>query len=1132
MSDLERWLAELGLERYAKRLAENDVSLDVLADLSDADLAELGLSLGHRRKLLSALHAGRLRPSAQSAAVGPASGAVSVDAVVAERRQITVLFCDLVGSTELANRLDPEDLAALLRRYQDACSGAVARYEGFVAKFMGDGVLAYFGYPQANEDAAERAVRSALEVVDAVAKLDHSGDRPLAVRVGIATGVVVIGDMAGTDAARERSIAGDTPNLAARLQALAGPNEIRISVRTRKLLGERFDFLDLGTHVLKGYAEPVQVWRVLRAASTDSRFAATRAARRSAFVGRGDELAILLDHWQRTTRGEGQALVIYGEAGMGKSRLADVLAETSDGDRRYRVTCQCSPYHVNSALYPVINHLERAAGFTSEDDDEAKLAKLEALLRASGFDHADVEISLIADLLALPVNRYPAVDLPPPQRKVATLAALVEVLLRVATDAPVLLMLEDAHWIDPTTADLWARLIGRVASTRMLVLVTARPDFVSPWAAHAHLVSLELARLSGAQASQLASEIALPNVLQPAIVDDIVAKSDGVPLFVEELTRAVLESSSNEGQVVPATLHDSLMARLDRLGPAKDVAQVAAVIGQRFSPELLAAIITHPEEALAATLQRLVDAGIATRGGRDTQTIYTFRHALLRDVAYENLSRARRQQLHEQVACALVERFAVVAESQPELLAHHFHHARQFELARVHGERAGDRAVARSSFAEAIAHFSAALEEASQLPEGCDRTRQELALLLKLGPSHSAMKGFQNDEVAEVYRNAERRASALGDEDGLFKATWGLWTTKIQTHQLDRARDQANALISLARKSGNDDYLLEGFHCLWSTGMFRGDVRAALEVSREGIRRYERERHSWMGPVFGGHDPGVCAHVVCAVAYSLRGQYPEAKRLSQRAVLLGESLRHPNSHAHALISSMIAAQVGGDHDAVRRYGQTLIALAEKYNLPPPRAHAAFLSAYEHAIVTDLDAGLAAMEDEFPRASVVGPMFRYYSALLAEVREKAGHVREALTLLEKTIETVTEPGVGLYISELYRLQGLCLLRTGGAESREAGMNALRRAVDVADRQGAMTLKLRAAMSLARGAIAIGQPAQGDDRPAGVLRIVTFAEFDPVNLREANRASVVRMPAQQRSPPTGVRIAHFGGRDPRI
>ena len=1100
MTDLEQWLSAQGLEQYSKHFADNDIDFEVLGDLTEADLEKLGLSLGHRRKLLRALDNRRRESVPQPTAGGPESSPVSADAHDAERRQVTVMFCDLVGSTELANLLDPEDVGALIHRFQDACAGAIARFDGFVAKFMGDGVLAYFGYPQANEDAAEHAVRSALAIIGAIEQLKRPDGRAFQARIGIATGIVVIGDIVGAGAAREHSIVGDTPNLASRLQALADPNAILIGDNTYRLLARRFDYQNLGDHALKGFATPVRVWRVLREAASESRFAATRAARHGAFIGRGEETALLLDRWRLASQAHGQALLVSGEAGVGKSRLVDTLSERIGDDPCTRVTCQCSPYHTNSALYPVIRHLERAAGFAPDDPDPVKLAKLETLLGATDGSPAVPAASLIADLLSLPTDRYAKLELPAPQRKAATIAALVDLLKRLAEDAPVLLLLEDAHWIDPTTKELWTRLIGSIAATRLLALVTARPEFTSPWTGPGQVPVLELTRLTSAQSAELVAEIAAPRVLAPALVNEIVAKTDGVPLFVEELSKAVLESSAPDRPTVPATLQDSLMARLDRLGPAKEIAQVAAVIGQQFSHALLAAVVSHSAAGLAAGILRLIEAGLVYRRGRAGEWNYNFKHALLRDVAYENLLRARRQQLHEVIARTIVANFSILAESEPELLAYHFANAGLFDLACTYRERAGDRAAARSSFTEATAHFTAALTEAGKLGPGPERTRRELGLLLKLGPPLVILKGPQSNDVGAVYQRAHERATALGDDAELFKATWGLWFNVLVGRRLDRARDHAEALVTLAGKTNDGDLMLEGFHCRWSTAFFRGDIASALENTREGTERYDREKHSWMGPVFGGHDPGVCAFTVCSLALSQTGRHAEARQRVEQGLSLAEELKHPHSKAHALQAALLIAQLRADHRAVGEYWQRLLEVAEKYNLPPQRTHAAFMSGWERAFTTDLDAGLAAMEAEFPRASSIGLFFRYYAALLAEGREKAGRFADALTVLRPALESVTEPGVGFYVSELYRLQGVCLLRLDPSNEVEA-MRSLQNAVDIARRQGATLLELKAAMSLARAAVAIGRPAEGLTSLRELCATLP-PEFDAANLREAN------------------------------
>ena len=1096
MSDLEQWLSLHGLQQYAKTFADNDIDLDVLGHLTDADLEKLGLSLGHRRKLLGVLDVAAVGPSHATSA--SARSTPSPSESEAERRQVTCLFCDLIGSTELAASLDPEDVSALIRRYQDACAGAVARWNGYVAKFLGDGLLAYFGYPQACEDAAEHAVRSALAIVDAVAQLERPDGRTLGVRVGIATGVVVVGEIVGTGSARERSISGDTPNLAARLQALAAPGAILIGQRTHQLLGNRFEYQSLGEYVLKGFPLPVPAWRVLRESAAESRFATAGGAKRGAFVGRKDESSLLLGLWRRAVDGNGQAVVISGDAGMGKSRLVDALSEHIAGEPSYRVTCQCSPYHTNSALHPVIRHLERAAGFASDDITDIKLAKMEAMLRGSRATLDARSAGLIGDLLSLPIDRYAKLDLTPAQRKAATHAALIEVLTRLAVDAPVLLLLEDAHWIDPTTKELWTRLIDGISETRLLALITARPEFVSPWTGRAHVASLELTRLTHAQGSQLVAEIAAPRAIEPAVVEDIVAKSDGVPLYVEELTKAFLDSPSSERPTVPATLHDSLMARLDRLGPAKEIAQVAAVIGQQFSQALLAAVVSYSQAELAAGLLRLLEAGLAYRRVNAPEESYSFKHALVRDAAYENLLRARRQQLHEHIGHALAKNFASIAESEPELLAHHFHHAKLWDLACTYRERAGDRAVARSSYPEAVAHFTAAMTEASELPEGAERTKRELNLLLKLGPPIIILKSPHSPETADVYRRARERAAALNDEPGLFKSTWGLWFNSLTGRRLDHARDNARELMTLSRKSGDGDMLLEAFHCRWSTAWFRGDITTSSEGAREGIQRYDRAKHAWMGPVFGGHDPGVCAYVVEAMTLAARGQNAQARRAIESAASLAEELGHENSRAHALTNALIVAQLARDCSTLACYAKPTIELAERYNMPPHRSHALLLSGWATAFGGDLEAGVAAMEAEYPRASAVGPFFRYYAALLAQGLEKAGRFADALAIVRPALATVTEPGVGIFISELYRVQGLCLLHS--ADERDEAMHSLRAAVAVARQQGATVLELRAALSLARAAKATDGRASDrellHDLCAGLP-----AEFDAADLAEA-------------------------------
>jgi tetratricopeptide (TPR) repeat protein len=587
------------------------------------------------------------------------------------------------------------------------------------------------------------------------------------------------------------------------------------------------------------------------------------------------------------------------------------------------------------------------------------------------------------------------------------------------------------------------------------------------------VTSLVLRRLDKAQCHELVDGIATAHALTPGLVEDIVAKADGVPLFIEELTKAVMESATSDRPAVPATLQDSLMARLDRLGPAKEIAQVAAVIGHQFSYELLKRVSPASATEIEAGIARLVDAGLAFPQSRTLERSYTFKHALMRDIAYDNLLRARRQQIHERVARALEQHFPAVGENEPELVAQHFARGGLAAVACNYYERAGDHAAARSNFAEAVAHFSAGLTEAGKVIEGVDRSRRELSLLLKLGPALAIIKGLQSPEAEKVYGHAQGIAKSLGDETGTFKATWGLWISGNVGRKLQEASRLAEELVQIAQQANDSDLLLEAFHCRWSTAQFRGDVISSLADAEKGAELYDPDRHHWMAAVFGGHDPGVCAHAVRANALCLLGNLDEAEKSIEQEVSLAEKLNHPHSLAHALHNATFALQIAGDHEGVERFAQRLFDLAQKYNFPPQGAHARLLSGWARAVGRNSEADLEVMEAEYPRAIAIAPLFRYYSALLAEARLKFKKVRDALTILESAIETITEPGVGFCLPELYRLKGICLL---GQEPplKDQAISSLRMAMDIAKQQKATLFELKAAIDLAQAANVLGDP----------------------------------------------------------
>ncbi|HTB01849.1 MAG TPA: adenylate/guanylate cyclase domain-containing protein [Bradyrhizobium sp.] len=1053
MSDLRDWLRGHGLEQYADTFEANDIDLDILAELSEHDLEQLGVSLGNRRRLLKAIAGGAAAPAPSRP---PTSG--TSESSDAERRQVTVLFADMVGSTALSGKVDPELLGGLIRRYQDAAAGAIGRYGGFVAKFMGDGVLAYFGFPRAFEDAAERAIRAAISIVAEASEIELPDGTRVQTRIGIATGLVVVGEIIGTGTARERTIVGETPNLAARLQALAGPDTIIVSEATRNLLGGLFELEHTGEHDLKGFSRPVPAWRVACEASVASRFAA-RSGGNLPLVGRAHEMGLILDRWRLARQGEGQIVTLVGEAGIGKSRSIEALQEALANEPHRRINLQCSPYHSDSALYPVIRYLGRAAGFTATDSPAARIEKLGTLFRQRAASNA--ALPLLAELLSIPMAAAEPSPQTPAQRKAATLALIVDEFLATGESDPVLIVLEDAHWADATTLEMMTRLTDSVGRARSLAVVTARPDFVAPWLTRPQATLLTLGRLGRQDCAQLVAGVAASHGLSAEAVAAIVAKTDGIPLFVEELTKSVMESAGEDG-AVPATLKDSLMARLDRLGDARDVAQIAAVIGRQFSLALLSAATARDADELDTTLARLVAAEIVFPEERSLERGFVFKHALVRDVAYESLLLARRREWHERIARALEKDFGDVAAREPDLLAYHFGEATLLLPASDYRMRAGDQAVSRSAYPEATAHFTAGLKlaEAMPSPEGMHK---RLDFLLKLGAASVVLYGSRSAEAEDAYTRANEIGERLDDSPRLFQAKWGLWLNANLRRKTALAHDRAGELVALAQNSGDEELLLEAYHCRWSTAFFRGDVAPALEDSRHGIELYDIDRHRHLGHAFGGHDPGVCGHAQCGNSLQLAGAAQEARQSYAQAIVLAEILDHPNSLAHGLHNSAIGRQIGADRDDTFTAAHRAVGLAEKYGLPPWRASSLVLTAWATAVGSGIADAARVIDAEIDHATAVGPVPQYYLGVAGEVLLAAGRPADGLAHLDRAIAGIDEPGIGFYLPEIYRLRGTCLLALDRNNKDEA-RSAFTTALGIARRQGAVIFQRRAEAAL--------------------------------------------------------------------
>ncbi|MCK1334658.1 AAA family ATPase [Bradyrhizobium sp. 38] len=948
MDDLGSWLRELGLEQYETAFRENEIDDVALPNLTADDLKDLGVRIvGHRRRLLNAIAALRAsNPLGPLTAVPLEDDHIGKD--VAERRQVTVMFSDLVGSTALSVRLDPEDLREIISAYQRCVADTVRRFGGFLAKYMGDGVLIYFGYPTAHEDDAERAIRASLALIDAVATL--TAPEPLQVRIGAATGTVVVGDLVGSGETQERGIVGETPNLAARLQGIAEPNTVVIAEATRRLLGSLFELRDLGPRELKGIAGPVKAFAVVRTSFVESRFDAMHASGLTAHVGREEELELLLRRWARAKAGEGRVVLLSGEAGIGKSRLSAALMDEIAAEPHTRLRYFCSPQHTDSALYSIIGQFERAAVLVHSDTPQAKLDKLDALLAQTSTSRQDA--ALLAEMLSLPNDgRYPALEPIPEQRRQKMLAALGLQLEALARSSPVLMIVEDAHWADPTSLEVFGRAMDRIASLRVLLIVTFRPEFDGPWVGQSHVTMLTINRLAERDVGTMIDRMVGNRLLPADIRREIVERTDGVPLFAEEMTKAVLEAGSeteamqaaaaipSPALAVPASLHASLMARLDRLGPAKELAQIGAAIGREFSQVLLAAVLRKSEPELASGLDRLMQAGLLFRNGIPPHATYLFKHALVQDTAYGTLLRDRRHALHARIARALEETFPDVAAIQPEVLAHHFTEAELAEKAVAYWLAAGQRAAERSAHAESVAHLYKGLALVKRVADPVERARRELALQLVLAPVLFATKSYSAPEVEQAYLRARDLCQQAGDGAQLFAVNWGLWLIYQQRCEFKRARDLLDGLFEVARQSGDRAFLLQAHHAAWTTLVHLPELTACRTHLEAGLALYRPDAHRAHMFLYGGHDAAVCNLYTSAATLWPLGFPEQARATAHKAVSMARELSHPFSLVLALVWAAMTNQHLGEVEPAQEQAEAAVAVCAEHGIAPHLAAA-------------------------------------------------------------------------------------------------------------------------------------------------------------------------------------------------
>ena len=1028
MPGIREWLSSHGLSEYADRFAENRIDLSILPDLTDDDLKELRVLLGDRRRILRLI--AELAPKPQVPAM-PGSRLLEG----AERRQVTVMFADLVGSTALSAGMDPEDLRDVFAAYSSCAEETVSRFGGNVAQYMGDGILVYFGYPHAHEDDAEQAVRAGLELISAVAGLKTRVPQQL--RVGIATGVVVVGNLTP-------SIVGETPNLAARLQSIAKPNMVVISEGTRRLLGHLFELEDLGTQDFKGIAAPVQVWAVLRPSPSTSRFEALHPSGMTALVGREEEYELLRRRWSKAKEGEGQAVLLSGEAGIGKSHLTVAFTERLTDERFLRIRCFCSPQHTNSALHPIIDHVERSAGFARDDSPQTKLDKLDALLRQSWASVEDA--ALFVQMLSLPNDgRYPVLELPLRQRRQTTMDALVRQVEILSRSGPLLVIFEDAHWADPTSLELMGRLASHIASHRVLMVISFRPEFEPPWIEQAHVTALALNRLEPRDVDVMIDHIVGNNPLPAAVRQDIIERTDGIPLFVEEMTKAVLETASEDAarriaasvpspaMAVPASLHASLMARLDRLGGAKELAQIGAAIGREFSHELLLGVACRPEAKLDMQLDRLIRVGLLFRQGGPPDATYFFKHALVQDAAYSLLLREPRRHLHARIAETLESKFSEIAENKPELMARHCAEAGDIEKAAAFWGKAGQRSAERSALIEATQQLRRALDLIATLPSTPALRRDEIKLQVELITPLLHLRGYAAPETRAAVDRARlliERAEALGEptEDPLllFSVLYGLWVANLVAFNGDVMRELALQFSALAEKQSATGPLMIAHRQMGLSLLHTGDIADGRAHLDRAIALYDPAEHRHFATRFFGQDAG--AAILCwrSLALLLLG-YPDAALTdTKEALKIGRDSGHSATLTYALNFSVFQHVYCGDFAAAN-------ALIEEFNILKDQIGSGFWGGWGLALsgclstltgraaeaVQNITSGVIAMRST--GNTMWAPLFLTHlaqaNAELGQFKTAWSNIHEAMTAVEVTKENWYEAEINRVAGEI-------------------------------------------------------------------------------------------------------------------
>lgn len=1104
--DVAAWLRGLGLQQYEQAFRDNAIDAEVLPELTDADLEKLGMLLGHRKRFRKAVVGLGPSSSHPDASTDDIAAQSRTRELSAERRQLTVMFVDLVGSTALATRLDPEDLREIIGAYHRCVADTVAHFGGFVAKHMGDGVLVYFGYPQAHENAAEQAVRAGLALVDAVRRLPEP--EPLRVRIGIGTGQVVVGDLITAGEGHERGVVGETPNLAARLQALAEPGAVVIGPQTRQLVGDLFEYRDLGAVEVKGFPEPIHPYQVVRESAVESRFEALHGTTPTPLVGREEEVDLLQRHWHRAKGGEGRVVLLSGEPGIGKSRLTVTLQERIQNEPHTHLRYFCSPHHQDSALHPTIAQLERAAGLERDDPPERKLDKLAALLApASPEDGA-----LLAELLSLPTEgRFPPLQLTPQRKKEKTFDALLRQLEDLARQGPVLMLFEDVHWIDPSSRELLDLVIERVPLLPVLLLLTFRPEFQPPWTGQAHVTVLVLNRLDRREGAALVQRVVGTGELPSDVVAEIIERTDGVPLFVEELTKAVLESGNAKTVLsraaatalnVPATLHASLMARLDRLGSTvKEVAQVGAVLGREFSYELLAAVAQRNAADLNGALNQLVGAGLVFCRGTRPLATYLFKHALVQDAAYGTLLRAKRQEIHKRVADVLEEKWTEITDAQPELLAHHFQEARDWAGALDHWQKAGGAAVARAATREAVSHFASAIDCSRRLGDVSGGAERMTRLHLAMANALMQAEGYRSERLGKALQDARLAAANTASVELQCDVALSLAPFFYAT-----GRNQ-DYLTLAEEQLANDANLVPAAYlsALWAAKGIahynRGEQPLAAEALRKALALIERVEAS-RRILFAGADQRLSAREYLSDSLIILGFFDDAVEQKEQLIRTVSQLDKPFDLAWYLLAQCEFFAIFSQYEELLETATKIVEICERHGYAARRSSGIRWRGHARSHLGELDAGIDDVRESMVLWRGQGVVFHSAdkACALCDLLLRAGRIEDASQVLDDVDALVLDTDEACYLAECIRFRGQI---AAGRGDLTGAARLFETAIATSKRQKARLFELRATTQLT---LVLARQGRVNDAKARLQSVINTFEtrYPIVDLIAAQRA----------------------------